>query len=477
MSTSKPIPARSPRVKRTRQPMPLLAAAQRVSSFDEVSLGYTPQAAQLEASRCLDCPQAPCVQGCPVSVKIPEFIKFLTSGDALLAAAVILQDNPLPAVCGRVCPQESLCEARCVLARAGQPIAIGNLERFAADHAGAALTVSHVPASKPISTSKRVALVGSGPASLACAGDLVRFGYAVTIFEALHAFGGVLVYGIPPFRLPKEIVAREVEGLKKLGVAFEKNTAIGLSLTVDDLLEKNGFCSVFIGAGAGLPRFAGVPGEDSVGIYSANEFLTRVNLMRAWQPASPTPLMDFKGTSVAVFGAGNTAVDSARTALRLGAAQVNIIYRRTEAEMPARRDEISHAREEGIQFMFLAAPLCFQSDERGWLQSVELQRMHLGEPDESGRRSPQPIEGDIFTHEVERAIIAIGNAPNRLLSSTRGVTFTPRGTIQVDAESMQTTRAGVFAGGDVVTGGATVIEAMRAGRRAARAMHAYLTSK
>ncbi len=477
MSAKLPAQPRAARGKTPRHPMPVLPVEQRITCFDEVALGYSAESATAEAARCLDCPQAPCVQGCPVSVKIPQFIQHLVRGETLPAAAVILQDNPLPAVCGRVCPQEALCEARCVLARSGQPIAIGALERYAADHASAALAAETSPVPASAASEKRVALVGSGPASLACAGDLVRLGYAVTIYEALHAFGGVLVYGIPPFRLPKEIVAREVARLNRLGVRFEKDTAIGLSLTVDDLMQKYGFAAVFIGAGAGLPRFSGVPGEDSVGICSANEFLTRVNLMRAWQPDAPTPLMDFRGRRVAVFGAGNTAIDSARTALRLGAGEVSIIYRRSEAEMPARRDEIEHAREEGIRFVFLAAPLRFLSDERGWLTAVELQRMRLGEPDERGRRSPQPIEGDVFTMEIERAVVAIGNAPNKLLARTGGVEFTRRGTIQVDPESMQTTRAGVFAGGDVVTGGATVIEAMRAGRKAASAIHAWLSSK
>ena len=462
------------RMKIGRHPMPAQEPLERIQNFFEVNQGYSPQTAVLEAQRCLQCKDAPCVQGCPVHIHIPDFILRIVHEDFSGAVDVILGDNFLPAICGRVCPQENLCESRCVLAKKGQAVAIGNLERFAAD--ATARERAARPASQPPAPSgKSVALVGSGPASLACAGDLARFGHNVTVFEALHAFGGVLVYGIPEFRLPKEVVAYEVDVLKRQGVRFEKNVVIGMTLTLNELLTDQGFDAVFIGAGAGLPSFLGIPGEELIGIYSSNELLTRVNLMKAYQPESATPIFSYQDKTVAVFGAGNTALDSARTALRLGASEVHIIYRRTEAEMPARREEVLHAREEGVQFTFLAAPLEFLDGGNGWLKSVRLQRMQLGEPDESGRRRPVPVDGSEFLMDIDLAVIAIGNGTNPLLRTTPGLDFSRRGTLVVDPETLQTSKTAVFAGGDIVTGGATVISAMGAGRQAAASMHAFLS--
>lgn len=414
------------------------------------------------------------MQACPVHVHIPEFIDQILSDNMLGAADAILQDNLLPAICGRVCPQEKFCESRCVLGRKGLPVAIGSLERFTAD------TTSAERAARPLAqlapaSGKKVALIGSGPSSLACAGDLIRFGHQVTVFEALHAFGGVLIYGIPEFRLPKRVVAYEVDVLRRLGVQFEKNVVIGKTLTLNELFSEQGYDAVFIGAGAGLPNFLGIPGEELIGIYSSNELLTRVNLMKAYQTEAITPIFDFKDKVVAVFGAGNTALDSARTALRLGAKEVYIIYRRSEAEMPARHEEVEHAKEEGVQFTFLAAPLEFLDNGQGWLKGARLQRMQLGEPDASGRRRPLPIEGSEFTLDLDLAVIAIGNGTNPLLRDAPELQFTRRGTLEVDPESLQTAKKGVFAGGDIVTGGATVISAMGAGRQAAQSIHAYLS--
>jgi glutamate synthase (NADPH/NADH) small chain len=409
-----------------------------------------------------------------VHVKIPQFIQRLVEGDNLAAVDTILEDNFLPAICGRVCPQENLCESQCVLGKKGKPVAIGNLERFSADSTTEARAAREENVSaKP--TGKKVALVGSGPASLACAGDLIRMGHAVTIYEALHAYGGVLVYGIPEFRLPKTIVEYEVNALKRLGVCFEKNTIIGQTVTFDELFNREGYDAVFIGAGAGLPRFLGIPGEELVGIYSANELLTRINLMKAYKNEAKTPVFSYEGKVVAVFGAGNTALDSARTALRMGAKKVSIIYRRTEAEMPARREEVEHAKEEGVEFTFLASPLEFFGDEDGWLHSVKLQRMELGEPDDSGRRRPVPIDGSEFKIDIEMAVIAIGNGSNPLLRNTPGLEFTRWHTLVVDPDTLETTHKGIFAGGDIVTGGATVISAMGAGRKAAASIDEFLT--
>ncbi len=462
------------RMKIDRHPMPAQLPEERIKNFDEVNLGYSLQMAQKEAQRCLQCKDAPCTKGCPVNVHIPEFLSHVIKGDLLASADVILNDNFLPAICGRVCPQETLCESRCVLAKKGKPVAIGNLERFTADFT-ADLRSEREMEDIADPTGKKVALIGSGPSSLACAGDLARFGHSATVFEALHAFGGVLVFGIPEFRLPKSIVNYEINVLRRLGVRFEKNIIIGRTLTLNELFNEEGYNAVFIGAGAGLPHFIGIPGEELVGIYTANELLTRINLMKAYKKESETPVLSFLDKVVAVFGAGNTALDSARTALRMGAKKVLIIYRRSEAEMPARKEEVLHAREEGVEFIFLASPLEFVGNDDGWLAEVKLQRMELGELDDSGRRRPLPIKGSEFTMEIEMAVIAIGNGTNPLLRNTPELEFTKRGTLVVNEDTLETTKRGVFAGGDIVTGGATVISAMGAGRKAAQSIHVYLS--
>jgi len=462
------------RMKIDRHPMPVQLPEERIKNFDEVNLGYPIQIAQKEAQRCLQCKDAPCTKGCPVNVHIPEFLSRIIEGDLLAAADVILKDNFLPAICGRVCPQETLCELVCVLAKKGKPVAIGNLERFTAD------STTDLRSEREMEgiagpTKKKVALIGSGPSSLACAGDLARYGHSVTLFEALHAFGGVLVFGIPEFRLPKSIVNYEIDVLRRLGVRFENNIVIGKTLTLSELMTEEGYDAVFIGAGAGLPYFLGIPGEELIGIYSANELLTRINLMKAYKKESETPGLSYQNKVVVVFGAGNTALDSARTALRMGAKKVFIIYRRSEAEMPARKEEVLHAREEGVELIFLASPLEFKGNKDGWLTEVKLQRMELGELDDSGRRRPIPIEGSEFTMEIEMAVIAIGNGTNPLLRNTPGLEFTKRGTLKVNKDTLETTKQGVFAGGDIVTGGATVISAMGAGRKAAQSIHAYFS--
>ncbi|MCD6576645.1 MAG: NADPH-dependent glutamate synthase [Anaerolineaceae bacterium] len=462
------------RMKIERHPMPTQLPGERVKNFDEVNLGYSLQIAQKEAQRCLQCKDAPCTKGCPVHVHIPEFLSHIIEGDLLKAADVILNDNFLPSICGRVCPQETLCESRCVLAKKGKPVAIGNLERFTADFT-TDLRLKREMEGIAEPTGKKVAMIGSGPSSLACAGDLARFGHAVTVFEALHAFGGVLVFGIPEFRLPKSTVNYEIDVLRRLGVRFEKDIVIGRTLTLNELMTEEGYDAVFIGAGAGLPHFLGIPGEELIGIYSSNELLTRINLMKAYQKESETPVLSFQDKVVGVFGAGNTALDSARTALRMGAKEVFIIYRRSEEEMPARKEEVRHAREEGVEFIFLASPLEFIGNQDGWLTSVRLQRMKLGELDDSGRRRPLPIEGSEFMMEIERAVIAIGNGTNPLLRDSPGLEFTKRGTLVVNEDTLETTKRGVFAGGDIVTGGATVISAMGAGRKAAQSIQAYLS--
>jgi glutamate synthase (NADPH) small chain len=457
-----------------RTPMPVRDPGERRSDFEEVNLGFASGLAVLEASRCLDCNRPVCIDGCPVGVRINSFLVAVAAGDFAGAAEVIRLDNALPGVCGRVCPQEIQCEGACVLAKKGKPIAIGHLERFVADWDREQGITPELET--PVATGKRVAIVGSGPAGLACAGDLARAGHEVTIFEALHEPGGVLVYGIPGFRLPKEIVRAEVDGLKRLGVRFEIDVLIGAGTTIDTLMSEDGFDAVFVGTGAGLPRFPGIPGEDLIGVYSANEFLTRVNLMGAYQEDAETPVYRLEGRPVAVIGGGNTAIDAARTALRLGGDPVTLFYRRTEEELPARREEVLHAREEGIQFSFLTSPVAFEGEE-GWLRAVRLQGMDLGEPDESGRRSPVPIDGDIQVEKVDVAIIAIGNAPNPvLLRATPDLETTGRGTVVVDPVTGATSIPGVFAGGDVATGGATVILAMGAGRRAAASIDTFLES-
>jgi glutamate synthase (NADPH) small chain len=462
--------SRKERMARERVGMPERDPHVRSHVFDEVNLGYTTQLAILEAERCLQCPRPKCIEGCPVGVRIDRFIAHVADGDFGAAAGVIQADNALPAVCGRVCPQESQCEGACVLSKKERPIAIGHLERFVAD-----FVREHGldrPAPVGTRTGKRVAVVGSGPAGLACAGDLARMGHEVTVFEALHELGGVLVYGIPEYRLPKAIVAAEVDRLRTLGVDFQTNVPIGMAETLDELLDTHD--AVFLGVGAGLPRFLEIPGENLVGVASANEFLTRVNLMRAYQPHAHTPVYDLEGRVAIVVGGGNTAIDAVRTARRLGAAQARILYRRTEAEMPARHEEVRHAREEGVDFEFLVAPVEFHG-EGGRLTTVVLQRMELGPEGEDGRRRPEPVPGSEHETAVDVAIIAVGNAPNPLLRrTTPDLAHTRRGTVEADPLTGRTSKKGVFAGGDIVTGGATVILAMGAGRRAAASIGQYL---
>jgi glutamate synthase (NADPH/NADH) small chain len=446
---------------------------ERARSFDEVNLGFTAEMAKLEAMRCLECAKPKCVDGCPVGIQIDEFVKLVANGQIGAAAEVIQRDNLLPAICGRVCPQENQCEGACVLAKKERPIAIGHLERYVADYVRNE-GFEHIT-ERPEPTGKSVAVIGSGPAGLACAGDLIQSGHAVTVYEALHEPGGVLVYGIPEFRLPKAIVKAEIAGLEALGVRFESNAIVGRTYTLDELMAEND--AAFIGVGAGLPRFLDVPGENLIGVYSANEFLTRVNLMKAYLESNDTPVLNVKGKRVVVFGGGNTAMDAARTAQRLGAGDVRVLYRRTEDEMPARREEVRHAREEGIHFDFLVSPTELTGDD-GVLTGLVVQMMELGEPDDSGRRRPQPIEGAIDSLDADLAVVAIGNGPNPLLLSTcPDLERTRWGTIAVDETTGRTSMQGVFAGGDIVTGGATVILAMGAGRRAAASMEDWLVSE
>jgi len=444
---------------------------ERIHNFEEVPLGYTPEEAIAEAERCLQCRRAPCIEGCPVQINIPKFIKEIREGNFRAAITTIKETNNLPAICGRVCPQETQCQANCTLGKKYEPVAIGRLERFVADweyENGVEIPAVSDP------SGFRVAVVGSGPAGLTCAADLRRFGHEVTIFEALHEPGGVLMYGIPEFRLPKRIVRAEIENLLKMGVELRLNVVVGRTVTIDELFQQ-GYQAVFVGSGAGLPKFLGIPGENLIGIYSANEFLTRVNLMRAYLfPQYDTPVK--VGRVVAVVGGGNVAMDAARTALRLGAERVVVLYRRTEAEMPARREEIHHAKEEGVEFQFLVNPVRFIGDQ-GRVAGVECIRMELGEPDESGRRRPIPVPNSNFVVPVDTVIVAIGNDPHPLIPrTTPGLKTTNHGTIVADADG-RTSREGVFAGGDIVTGAATVISAMGAGKRAARAIHEYLCSK
>ena len=456
-----------------RHEMPCQDAEVRAHNFNEVALGYTKEMAIEEAQRCLQCKKPACRTGCPVEVLIPEFIQKIAQEDFLGAAEVLKIKNALPAICGRVCPQENQCESKCVLGIKGEPVAIGRLERFAADYQ---IQFGEEKFAKPDPTGKRVAIIGGGPAGLACAGDLAKMGHAVTIFEALHVAGGVLMYGIPEFRLPKEVVRIEIDNLKKMGVEILVNQVVGKVTSVDELLA-SGFDAVFIGTGAGLPYFMGIPGENLNGVYSANEFLTRSNLMKAYRfPEYPTPLK--VGRRVAVLGAGNVAMDGARTALRLGAEEVSIIYRRSRAEMPARKEEAEHAEEEGIKFMLLTNPVAINGDERGWVKSMTCLRYELGEPDASGRRSPVPIPGSEFEIPVDTVVVAIGQGPNPLVTKTTpGLELNKRGNIVADPETLATSKPGVFAGGDIVTGAATVILAMGAGKRAAASIDAYLRDK
>ncbi len=456
-----------------RQKMPEQEPKVRAKNFNEVPFGYTPELAQLEASRCLQCKKPKCIEGCPVEIDIPAFVKLISDGDFAGSARKLKERNSLPAVCGRVCPQEDQCEKVCIVGKKDQPVAIGRLERFAADWERDKGEVS-IP-EKALATGKKVAVVGSGPAGLTVAGDLILKGHEVTIFEALHKTGGVLIYGIPEFRLPKAIVQAEVNYLERLGVKVECNCVIGRIETVDELLKE--YNAVFLGLGAGLPQFMNIPGENLCGIYSANEYLTRSNLMKAYLfPEYDTPIA--RGKDVAVFGAGNVAMDSARTALRLGADTVRIIYRRSREEMPARIEEVHHGEEEGVQFYLLTAPTRFFGDNNGWVTGMECLRMELGEPDESGRRRPVPIKGSELKLECDMAVVAIGAGANPLLpTQTPGLELNKRGYIVADLETGKTSKLGVWAGGDIVTGSATVILAMGAGRKAANSIHEYLMNK
>lgn len=458
-----------------RNAMPEQPADVRNKNFEEVALGYTLDMAVDEAQRCLKCPRPRCVMGCPVNIEIPTFIHAIVEKDFAEAIKVLKRKSSLPAVCGRVCPQETQCECKCVLGMRGQPVAIGRLERFAADYAREH-GLDAVDDVLPEPNGKKVAIVGSGPSGLTCAGDLAKLGYEVTVFEALHAAGGVLMYGIPEFRLPKEIVQHEITALKKMGVKILVNSVIGRTYTVQELMEEEGFSAVYVGTGAGLPHFMNIEGENLNGVYSANEFLTRVNLMKAYEfPNVATPV--YVGKKAAIVGAGNVAMDAARTAKRLGAEKVYIVYRRSEEEMPARKEEIGHAKEEGITLHLLNNPIRIVGDENGWVKGLECVRMELGEPDASGRRSPVAIKGSEYVLDVDMVVMAIGQGPNPLIKDTTpDLAVNKRGNIIAD-EVGATSIPGVFAGGDIVTGAATVISAMGAGKKAAAAIHEYLSKK
>ena len=443
----------------------------RAANFEEVCLGYDKEEAMCEASRCINCQNAQCIKGCPVAINIPGFIEKVKEGDIAAAYQVISEASALPAVCGRVCPQESQCEGKCIRGIKGEPISIGKLERFVADWAR---ENDVKPEGAKEKKNKKVAVIGSGPAGLTCAGDLAKMGYEVTIFEALHEPGGVLVYGIPEFRLPKQaVVAKEIENVKSLGVKIETNVVVGKSVTIDELMEEEGFDAVFIGSGAGLPKFMGIPGEQALGVFSANEYLTRSNLMKSFDENSNTPIMH--GKKVAVVGGGNVAMDAARTALRLGA-EVHIVYRRSEEELPARVEEVHHAKEEGIIFDLLTNPTEIIADENGWVSGIKCVRMELGEPDASGRRRPVVIEGSEFLMEVDTVIMSLGTSPNPLISSTtKGLEVNKYKCIVTEEDFGATTKEGVYAGGDAVTGAATVILAMGAGKAAAKGIDDYLS--
>ena len=464
------------RMKIPRQHMPERLPEVRITNFEEVNLGFTPELVEQEANRCISCGKPTCVKQCPVGVKVREFIDLIVAKDYIGAAAKMREDNVLPAITGRVCPQEEQCEGGCLLAKKAGAVGIGYLERFIADWEMTNGTLGLPPIAPP--SGKKVAIVGSGPAGLTCAGDLIQKGHKVRVFEALHELGGVLVYGIPEFRLPKDIVRKEIDNLGRMGVEFETDVVVGRTVTVDDLLQKEHYDAIFIATGAGLPVFLGIPGEHLNGVYSANEFLTRTNLMRAYKfPEYDQPIYDCRGKDVIVFGGGNTAMDAVRTARRLGAKSATILYRRSEAEMPARLEEAKHAKEEGIIFRMLATPLEFSGDEKGWLKQVKCQQMQLGEPDDSGRRRPVPVAGSEFILPCDVAIVAVGTSANPLIQSTTpDLATNKRKYIQADSETQRTSKPGVFAGGDIVTGAATVILAMGSGRRAAKSVHEYLTS-
>ena len=464
------------RMKIPRQTMPECAPEVRSHNFEEVNLGYNPPLANQEALRCLACARPTCTSGCPVGVKVKEFIALIIEGDYLGAAAKIREDNALPAITGRVCPQEEQCEGDCLIAKKTDSLAIGHLERFVADYERETGQIG-IPYIAP-PTGMKVAIVGSGPAGLSCAGDLIQKGHKVRVFEALHELGGVLVYGIPEFRLPKSIVKQEVNVLRKMGVEFETNVVVGKTVTVDELFNEEGYHAVFVATGAGLPQFLGVPGEHLNGVYSANEFLTRVNLMRAYRfPEFDEPVYDCAGRDVVVVGGGNTAMDSVRTALRLGARTATLVYRRSEAEMPARIEEVHHAKDEGVVFRMLTNPVEMIGDDKGWLTGVKCVQMELGEPDDSGRRRPVPVPGSEFVLPASLCIVAVGTSANPLVQSTTPDLKTNRKNyIEADPETLRTSKRGVFAGGDIVTGGATVILAMGAGRRAAKAIDQFLVS-
>lgn len=463
------------RVKIPRHHMPEQDAVVRAHNFQEVNLGYDPDLAKSEALRCIACAKPECVRQCPVGVKVREFVDLVVAGDYLAAVAKVREDNVLPAITGRVCPQEEQCELGCVLKKKGSSLAIGHLERFVADYERMVGKLS-LPPMAP-STGKRVAIVGSGPAGLTAAGDLIQKGHGVRVFEALHELGGVLVYGIPEFRLPKEIVRQDIDNLRKMGVEFETNVVVGKTVTVDELLNEEGYHAIFVATGAGLPQFLKIPGENLNGVYSANEFLTRVNLMRAYRfPEYDEPVFEVAGKDIAVFGGGNTAMDAVRTSLRLGAKNACLMYRRSEKEMPARAEEIKHAQEEGVQFMMLTNPVEFIGNN-GWLKAVRCQKMELGEPDASGRRRPVPIAGSEFEVPISMAVVAVGTTANPLVQSTTPDLATNKwGYISADPQSLRTSKKAVFAGGDIVTGGATVILAMEAGRKGAKSIHEWLTT-
>jgi glutamate synthase (NADPH/NADH) small chain len=457
----------------TKVPVREQDAKVRATNFDEVCLGYNKEEAMCEATRCINCKNAQCIKGCPVAINIPAFIEQVKLGNIEEAYKIISESSSLPAVCGRVCPQESQCEGKCIRGIKGDPISIGKLERFVADWARDN-NIKPTPAKEK--NGKKVAVIGSGPAGLTCAGDLAKLGYDVTIFEALHEAGGVLVYGIPEFRLPKEdVVAKEIANVESLGVKIEKNVIVGKSVTIDELISDEGYQAVFIGSGAGLPKFMGIPGENANGVFSANEYLTRSNLMKAFNEDSNTPIM--RGKKVAVVGGGNVAMDAARTALRLGA-EVHIVYRRSEEELPARVEEVHHAKEEGIIFDLLTNPTEILEDENNWVRGIKCIRMELGEPDASGRRRPVEIPGSEFEMELDTVIMSLGTSPNPLISSTtEGLEVNKWKCIVADEEFGKTTKEGVFAGGDAVTGAATVILAMGAGKAAAKGIHNYLSEK